>query len=71
MSLVLSFMVLWDYPTISAGVSSLSTSRVAPVYNEIAPPFAVFGQLFGKALQAQVTLMYHIATEEVDVIVGA
>jgi hypothetical protein len=53
-SLVLSFMVVWDLPTISAGVRSLSTSRLAPVYKEIAPSFLVFGQLFGKALQAQV-----------------
>ncbi len=52
-SLVLSFMVVWDLPTISAGVSSLQTSRLAPIYNEVAPSVAVFGQLFGKALQAQ------------------
>lgn len=43
-----------DLPTIRAGVSSLRTSRLAPVYEEIAPSFAVFGTLFGKALQAQV-----------------
>ncbi len=53
-SLVLSFMVVWDLPTISRGVSSLQTSRLAPIYNEVAPSVAVFGQLFGKALQAQV-----------------
>ncbi|EIE20668.1 hypothetical protein COCSUDRAFT_48360 [Coccomyxa subellipsoidea C-169] len=52
-SLVLSFMVVWDLPTISRGVSSLQTSRLAPIYNEVAPSVAVFGQLFGKALQAQ------------------
>lgn len=52
-SLVLSFMVVWDLPTISRGVSSLQTSRLSPIYNEVAPSVAVFGQLFGKALQAQ------------------
>ena len=52
-SLVLSFMVVWDLPAISAGISSLQTSRLAPFYNEVAPSLAVFGQLFGKALQAQ------------------
>ncbi len=52
-SLVLSFMVVWDLPAIGAGVSSLQTSRLAPFYNEVAPSLAVFGQLFGKALQAQ------------------
>jgi hypothetical protein len=53
-SLVLSFMVVWDLPAISRGISSLQTSRLAPIYNEVAPSLAVFGQLFGKALQAQV-----------------
>ena len=54
MSLVLSFMVVWDLPTIAAGVRSLQTSRLGPIYNEVAPSVAVFSQLFGKALQAQV-----------------
>lgn len=53
-SLVLSFMVVWDLPTIAAGVRSLQTSRLGPIYNEVAPSVAVFSQLFGKALQAQV-----------------
>jgi hypothetical protein len=52
-SLVLSFMVVWDLEAISEGVSSLRASRLAPFYNEVAPSLAVFGQLFGKALQAQ------------------
>ena len=55
-SMVLSFMILWDLTTIRAGVTSLRTSRLAPVYEEIAPSFAIFGTLFGKALQAQVAL---------------
>ena len=54
-SLVLSFMVVWDMPTIARGVESLRSSRLRAVYTEVAPTFTVFGQLFGKALQAQVT----------------
>ena len=53
--MILSFMIVWDLPTISAGASSLRTSRLAPFYNELAPILGVFGQLFGKALQAQVS----------------
>ena len=53
MSLVLSFVVVWDLPTIAAGFRSLETSRLSPIYKEVAPSVAVFGQLFGKALQAQ------------------
>lgn len=52
-SLVLSFVVVWDLPTIAAGIRSLETSRLSPIYKEVAPSVAVFGQLFGKALQAQ------------------
>ena len=52
--MVLSFMVVWDLPSISKGVSSLQTSRLSAIYNEVAPSLAVFGMLFGKALQAQV-----------------
>lgn len=53
-SMVLSFMIVVDLPTISKGVASLSTSRLAPFYREVAPSVTVFANLFGKALQAQV-----------------
>ena len=52
-SMILSFMIVWDLPTISEGASSLKKSRLSPYYNELAPILVVFGQLFGKALQAQ------------------
>lgn len=52
-SLILSFMVVWDLPTIQRGVQSLRTSRVAPIYNTVAPSLEIFATLFGKALQAQ------------------
>jgi predicted PurR-regulated permease PerM len=52
-SLVLGFMLVWDLPSITKGVSSLSSSRLAPVYHEVAPVLTVFGLLFGKALEVQ------------------
>jgi len=52
-ALILSIFVLWDLPNIRAGVTSLRSSRLAPIYDEVAPSLAVFGTLFGKALQAQ------------------
>lgn len=52
-SLILSFMMMWDLPAISRGVESLKTSRVAPIYNTVAPSLEIFATLFGKALQAQ------------------
>ena len=53
-SLILSFMVVWDLPRISRGVQSLRTSRIAPIYNTVFPSLEIFATLFGKALQAQV-----------------
>lgn len=47
-------MVVWDLPAIQRGVQSLRTSRVATIYNTVAPSLKVFSTLFGKALQAQV-----------------
>jgi len=52
-SLILSFMLVWDLPAISAGVASLKVSRLSAIYEEVVPVFAVFGKLFGKALEAQ------------------
>jgi predicted PurR-regulated permease PerM len=57
-SLVLSFMVLWDLPRIRVGIKSLESSRLRQVYSELAPPLGVFGQLFGKALQAQARIAF-------------
>ncbi|KAG1671404.1 hypothetical protein FOA52_011901 [Chlamydomonas sp. UWO 241] len=52
-SLVLAFMMVWDLPTITRGVQTLAHSRLAPVYNEVAPVLVVFGRLFGMALEVQ------------------
>ncbi|GBF95935.1 hypothetical protein Rsub_08058 [Raphidocelis subcapitata] len=36
-ALILGFFTLWDLPTISKAVASLKHSRLAPVYEEVAP----------------------------------
>lgn len=61
-SLVLSFFFVWDMPTIAKGMQTLRTSRFRAIYNEVAPTFAVFGALFGKALQAQVWVLLSVAS---------
>eukprot|EP00898_Chlorokybus_atmophyticus_P001557 jgi/Chlat1/2401/Chrsp17S02657 len=55
-SMTCSFIIVWDLPLISAGVRSLRTSRLAAVYNEIAPAVATFGKILGRALQAQLLI---------------
>lgn len=52
-AMIFGFFMLWDLPTISAGVSSLAKSRLAPLHAELAPVLSVFGKLFGRALEAQ------------------
>ncbi len=52
-SLVLSFVIVWDMPAIRRGVDSLRHSRLSWLYAETAPSLSAFGHLFGKALQAQ------------------
>ncbi len=47
-------MLVWDAPVIMQGMASLRSSRLSPIYNEVAPVIGVFGKLFGKALEAQV-----------------
>lgn len=52
-SLILTFMLLWDWPNIAQGVTNVKDSRLGGIYKEVAPSLKVFAQLFGKALQAQ------------------
>lgn len=62
-SLVLGFMLVWDLPSIKKGVASLSSSRLAPVYHEVAPVLTVFGLLFGKALEVQARIAVVVSEE--------
>ncbi|KAL2613449.1 hypothetical protein R1flu_025141 [Riccia fluitans] len=52
-SLIFSFMLVWDMPAIRRGVQSLKESRLSIVYQETAPVIVTFGRIFSKALQAQ------------------
>lgn len=56
--------MVWDFPTIKEGIQSLRSSRLSTVYYEVAPSLQVFGQLFGKALQAQVRIMWKVCLNE-------
>lgn len=55
LSLIFSFMIMWDLPVILNGVRRLGspTSRVRYVYNELAPVFADFASVVGKSFEAQ------------------
>jgi len=52
-SLVFSFLILWDFSGVQRDVQRLNQTRLRPFMEELGPPLAAFGRLFGKALQAQ------------------
>jgi len=53
MSIILSFIVLWDLPRIREGIDGLRESRAAETYAEIAPGMRAFGTVLGRAFEAQ------------------
>lgn len=55
-SLIFSFMIVWDLPRIKVGIRALEHSRLGAAYLEVAPSVANFGQLLGKAFQAQTAI---------------
>lgn len=53
LSLLLSFFITIDIPTMKKGLNRLKTSRAAGLYEEIAPGLSSFSWLMGRAFQAQ------------------
>lgn len=53
LSLVFSFMIMWDLPMIARGVRRLKTSRLSFMYDELAPVVTQFGSVLGKSFEAQ------------------
>ncbi|HYR30205.1 MAG TPA: AI-2E family transporter, partial [Thermoanaerobaculia bacterium] len=53
LSIILSFLILWDLPSLQRGVTALATGRTAEVYDEIAPSMRAFGVMLGRAFEAQ------------------
>lgn len=53
LSIILSFLILWDLPSLRRGVAALATGRTAEVYDEIAPSMRAFGVMLGRAFEAQ------------------
>ena len=56
MSLVFSFMIVWDAPRLAAGVEDLKHSRLGDVWREVAPSIATFARLLGRAFEAQTVI---------------
>lgn len=52
-SIVLSFLILWDLPSLKRGIQALANGRTSEVYAEIAPSITAFGVMLGRAFEAQ------------------
>ena len=53
LSIILSFLILWDLPSIRNGVRSFSVGKTADIYAEIAPGMKAFAVILGRAFEAQ------------------
>lgn len=53
LAIILSFLILWDLPSLREGVKSLGSGPSAEVYAEIAPGMRAFGVMLGRAFEAQ------------------
>lgn len=55
-SLLFSFLIMWDLPSLSRGVKSLANSKrkwVSELYTDVAPRVAVFASIMGRSFEAQ------------------
>ena len=53
LSLVFSFLIVWDLPSVARGVRSLRKSRLRAAYSELAPAVSEFFTLLGRSFEAQ------------------
>lgn len=53
LSIILSFLLIWDLPKTGAYLRRLSEGRTADIYREITPSLSAFGVMLGRAFEAQ------------------
>ena len=53
LSIILSFLLIWDLPRTRERMRRFSTGRTAEIYSEITPGLVAFGTMLGRAFEAQ------------------
>ena len=53
LSIILSFLLIWDLPRTRERMQKFSTGRTAEIYREITPGLAAFSTMLGRAFEAQ------------------
>lgn len=56
LSLLFSFLIVYDLPNLRAGVLSLEKTRLRYVYEEVADSLLAFGRTLGRAFEAQILI---------------
>lgn len=72
LSILLSFLMLWDLPRTKERIARLASGRTAEIYAEVAPSLRAFGVMLGRAFEAQtaVALVNASLSSMVFVILG-
>lgn len=53
LSIIFSFLLIWDLPKTKERMSRFSTGRTAEIYREIVPGLSAFSTMLGRAFEAQ------------------
>lgn len=56
LSLLFSFLIVYDMPNLKKGVMSLQYTRLGYVYDEVADSLVAFGRTLGRAFEAQILI---------------
>lgn len=71
-SIIVSFLLIWDLPATAARMRRFSEGRTAEIYAEIAPGLQAFGRTLGRAFEAQsvVAVVNAILTTGIFLLLG-
>ena len=56
LSIIFSFLILWDLERLEREVRGLESTRVSYIYRVLSPSFQQFGSILGKAFEAQIII---------------
>lgn len=58
LSLLFSFLIVWDLPGLAAGARSLRGTKIRFIYDELAPTVVSFASVLGRAFEAQLVIAF-------------
>lgn len=58
LSMIFSFLILWDSDRLARDTQGLETTRLGYIYRALAPSLTQFGSILGKAFEAQIIIAW-------------